>query len=135
MHSDEQAIREMVSTWLEASQAHDTETVLNLMTDDVIFLGCGRPPMRGKSDFSASQSALAGASIEARSEIQEINVFGEWAYIWTNLTVVITPENGRPMKRSGNTLSILKKENGVWRIARDANMLAPDQAEETQGNG
>lgn len=130
MHSDEQAIRDMVSKWLEASRAHDTETVLNLMTDDVIFLGCGRPPMRGKSDFAASQSALAKASIEARGDIQEIRVFGEWAYIWTNLTVVITPEGGGPMKRSGNTLSVLKKEDGVWRIARDANMLAPEGTEE-----
>src|SRR6185503_1609689 len=113
MQSDEQAIRDMVSKWLEASRAHDTETVLNLMTDDVIFLGCGRPPMRGKSDFATSQAALAKASIEARGEIQEVKVFGEWAYIWTNLTVVITPEGGGPMKRSGNTLSVLKKENGV----------------------
>ena len=135
MHSDEQAIRDMVTTWLEASRAHDSETVLNLMTDDVIFLGCGRPPMRGKSDFAASQSALASARIEAHGEIQETKVFGEWAYIWTNLTVVITPEGGEPMKRSGNTLSVLKKENHVWRIARDANMLAPDRAEGTQNNG
>jgi uncharacterized protein (TIGR02246 family) len=134
MQSDEQAIRDMVSKWLEASRAHDTETVLNLMTDDVIFLGCGRPPMRGKSDFAASQSALTKATIEARGEIQEIRVFGEWAYIWTNLTVVITPEGGGPMKRSG-TLSVLKRENGVWRIARDANMLAPDKAEGAQENG
>ena len=125
MQSDEQAIRDMVSTWLDASRTGDTETVLNLMTDDVIFLGPGRPPMRGKSEFAESQSALREAKIDAQSEIQEVKVFGDWAYIWTELTVVITPKSGQPMKRSGNTLSVLKRENGVWRIARDANMLAP----------
>ncbi len=135
MQTDEQAIRDMVSTWLDASRAGDTETVLNLMTDDVIFLGPGRQPMRGKSEFAASQSALRDATIDAHGEIQEIKVFGDWAYIWTELTVVITPTSGEPMKRSGNTLSVLKKENGVWRIARDANMLAPVSGERTQGNG
>ena len=135
MQNDEQAIRDMVSTWLDASRTGDTETVLNLMTDDVIFLGPGRPPMRGKSEFAASQSALRDATIDAHGEIQEIKVFGDWAYIWTELTVVITPKGGGPMKRSGNTLSVLKKESGVWRIARDANMLAPVQAEGTQENG
>jgi uncharacterized protein (TIGR02246 family) len=52
MQTDEQAIREVVSTWLRASNAGDTETVLSLMTEDVVFLVPGQPPMRGKSGFA-----------------------------------------------------------------------------------
>jgi uncharacterized protein (TIGR02246 family) len=122
----------MVSTWLDASRAGDTETVLSLMTDDVIFLGCGRPPMRGKSAFAESQSAFAESQsalehikIDATGEIQEVKVLGDWGYLWTTLTVVMTPQNGAPNTRTGNTLSIVKKEDGVWRIVRDANMLGP----------
>jgi len=52
-------------------------------------------------------------------------VLGEWAYLWTELTVVMTRKTGgAPIKRAGNTLSILRKENGAWVIFRDANMLA-----------
>jgi ketosteroid isomerase-like protein len=52
-------------------------------------------------------------------------VLGEWAYIWTHLSIVITPKNGAPaVKRAGNTLSILQKQNGSWLLVRDANMLA-----------
>jgi len=29
------------------------------------------------------------------------------------------------MKRAGHTLSVLKKQNGKWVLARDANLLAP----------
>ena len=29
------------------------------------------------------------------------------------------------MTRAGHTLSILKKQNGKWVLARDANMLSP----------
>jgi uncharacterized protein (TIGR02246 family) len=125
MQSDEQAIRELVATWLSASKAGDTEKVLSLMAEDVVFLVPGQPPMRGKAAFAAGQSALQQFEIEATSEIQEVNVVGEWAYLWTKLTVVVTPKKGgAPVKRMGNTLSILQKQAGAWVIVRDANMLA-----------
>jgi uncharacterized protein (TIGR02246 family) len=125
MHDDEKAIRELISTWLSASKAGDTEKVLSLMADDVVFLMAGKPPMHGKAAFAAAQSGLKNVEIEATSNIQEIRVLGDWAYIWTELSVVITPENGAPNKRAGHTLSVLQKQNGAWVIARDANMLAP----------
>ncbi len=124
MQNDEQAIRELVATWLSASRAGDTEKVLSLMADDVIFLVAGHPPMRGKAAFAASQSSLKQIDIQATSDIQEIKVLGDWAYLWTELSVVMTPrDGGAPIKRAGNTLSVLHKQNGAWVIARDANML------------
>jgi uncharacterized protein (TIGR02246 family) len=90
-----------------------------------VFLIAGQPPMRGKAAFAASQSALKAAKIDATSDIQEIKVMGDWAYIWTKLSVVITLANGAaPTSRAGNTLSILRRQAGNWLIARDANMLA-----------
>jgi uncharacterized protein (TIGR02246 family) len=63
---------------------------------------------------------------EGTSEIEEIKVFGEWAFMRTKLTVTITPPGGaEPMTRAGHTLSILKRQNGKWLLARDANLLAP----------
>ena len=124
--NDEQAIRDLVNTWLSASKAGDTKKVLSLMAEDVVFLVTRQPPMRGRAAFAASQSALAGIDLDATAEIQEIKVFGEWAYIWNKLSVVMTPKTGGAVvKRAGNTLSILQKQNGAWVIFRDANMLAP----------
>jgi uncharacterized protein (TIGR02246 family) len=124
MENDEQAIRQLVTTWLDASRAGDTEKVLSLMADDVVFLVTGQPPMRGKAAFAASQIALKAAKIDATSEIQEIKVMGDWAYMWTTLSVVITlPNGGAPTRRAGNTLSILRRQADNWLIARDANML------------
>jgi uncharacterized protein (TIGR02246 family) len=125
MQDDEQAIRQLLTTWLDASKAGDTEKVLNLMTEDVVFLVTGQPPMRGKAAFAASQAALKNAKIEATGEIQEIKVLGDWAYMWTRLSVVITAAGAAtPTKRVGNTLSILRRQADGWVIARDANMLA-----------
>jgi uncharacterized protein (TIGR02246 family) len=126
MSKDEQAIRDLVASWLSASKAGDTQKVLSLMAEDVVFLMPDREPMRGKSAFAANQPPLQQQfDLDASSDIQEIKVFGEWAYIWTKLSVVMTPKTGgTPVKRTGNTLSILKKKAGTWVIFRDANMLA-----------
>jgi uncharacterized protein (TIGR02246 family) len=131
MSSDEQEIRALVATWMAATKAGDVEKVLSLMAEDVVFLLPGQPPMVGKSTFAAAaraQSKQASPQFEGTSEIQEIKVIGDWAFMWTKLKVVVTPPGGAPpMTRAGHTLSILKKQNGRWLLARDANMLSPVQ--------
>jgi uncharacterized protein (TIGR02246 family) len=127
MHSDEQQIRELVATWMAATQTGDVETVLSLMTDDVVFLMPGRAEMR-KAEFAAqarAQSSQSAPSFAGTSAIQEIQVAGDWAFMWTKLTVVVTPPGGAAVKRAGPTLTVLKKDAGRWRLARDANLLSP----------
>jgi len=126
MPNDEQEIRQLVATWMAASKAGDAETVLSLIADDAVFLAPGQPPMR-KADFAAAASAQSGPDapqIDGTSEIQEIKVLGDWAFMRTTLTVVVTPPgSAQAVTRAGHTLSILQKKNGKWLLARDANML------------
>ena len=133
MEKDEREIRTLVETWMSATKAGDVETVLGLMTDDVVFLVPGRPPM-SKSEFAAASrtqakgtqsKGVAAPRIDGKSEIQEIRVLGDWAYMWARLSVTMTPPGGAATKRAGHTLSVLRKQNGKWLLARDANMLAP----------
>jgi uncharacterized protein (TIGR02246 family) len=125
MGNDEREIRELVERWMSASREGNTETVLGLMTEDVVFLGAGRPPMVGREAFAAASTGQSAFEISGTSEIQEVKVLGEWAWMWTRLSVVMTPRDGdRPVRREGHTLSVLRKEEGRWRLARDANMLA-----------
>ena len=129
MSNDEREIRQLITTWIEATKAGDTDTVLSLMTNDVVFLVTGRPPMIGKAAFATAMQAPAGSGapkIGGQSEVEEVQVLGDWAFMRTRLTVVVTPPGGAPsMTRAGYTLSILKKQDGKWLLARDANMLAP----------
>ena len=128
MQSDEEEIRQLVSTWMAASKAGDVDTVLSLMADDVVFLMPGQPVMH-KGDFAVATRAQSGQEapqFDGTSEIQEIRILGDWAFMWTNLTVVVTPPGGaQSVTRAGHTLSILKKQSGKWVLARDANMLVP----------
>jgi uncharacterized protein (TIGR02246 family) len=126
MPDDEQAIRELIQTWLAASQKGDLQTVLGLMSDDVIFMVPGLDPF-GKEAFSATFKALTGVHFETSSEIKEIKLLGDWAYLRNYLEVTMTPPGGgAPLRRSGHTLTILRKEpDGRWLVARDANLLVP----------
>jgi len=127
MTSDEQQIRDLVASWMAATKVGDVGTVLSLMSDDVVFLVPGQQPF-GKEGFAATLKPPAGTpapQIDGRSEIQEIRIAGDWAFMWTRLRVEITPPGGKPVKRAGHTLTVLHKSAGKWRLARDANMLTP----------
>ena len=130
MDSDEQAIRAVITTWMQASADGDLPRVLELMADDVVFLGAGRPPMRGKDAFAAATRAMEGkVRLEGDANTQEVRVFGDWAYSWNQLTVTMHPaDGGTPKRLTGPVLSILRKlPDGRWVFFRDANMLAPEQ--------
>jgi uncharacterized protein (TIGR02246 family) len=126
MDNDEQAIRALIDKWLAATRAGDTATVLNLMADDVVFLVPGVEPF-GKDVFAANSAGMKGFGIEGKSEIQELEIVGDWAWMRTRLRVAVTPPNGKEMVRSGYTLTILRKESdGRWVLARDANLLTAE---------
>jgi len=126
--TDEQMIRSVVQTWMDASLAGDLPRVLELMDDDVVFLGAGRPPMRGKEAFAAQSRAMQGkVRFEGKAEVQEVRVFSDWAYSWVQLHVTVHPEDGSaPKIMAGPAMSILRRTpEGRWVMFRDANMLAP----------
>jgi uncharacterized protein (TIGR02246 family) len=122
---DEQAIRAVVDKWLAASKSGDLPTVLSLMADDVIFMVPGKEPF-GKEEFAAINREMKDLRIEGTSDIKEIKVLGDWAWMRNHLTVTVTPPNGQAVQRSGYTLTIFKKNpDGAWVIIRDANLLTP----------
>lgn len=127
MTSDEQEIRQVVSTWMIATKAGDIDTVLSLMTEDVVFLLPGRAPMKGRAAYAEaarSQPGQPAPKFDGTSDIQEVTICGDFAYMWTNLTVIVTPPGSdQSITRAGNTLTIFRKVNGRWLLARDANML------------
>mgnify|MGYP003703732833 FL=1 len=126
MTDDERAIRNVVETWLAASKAGDLPTVLSLMTDDVLFLTPGQAPF-GKEAFAAMSNGLKDVQVDGTSDIQEVQVFGDIAYLRNALRIVITMPDGKVVRRSGQTLTILRKEaDGKWRLVRDANLVVAE---------
>jgi uncharacterized protein (TIGR02246 family) len=123
MTDDERAIRQVVDTWMAASQSGDLATILSLMTDDVIFMVPGEEPF-GKEAFAAASKGMRNIQIEGSSEILELKVLSDWAFVRNRVEITATPPSGNTIRRSGYTLILLRKEiDGQWRLARDANLL------------
>ena len=126
MSDDERAIRDLIATWMSASQAGDTDTVLSLMTDDVVFMVPGREPF-GKAAFAAAVAGHEGRAHGGQQRHPRAAGAGR-------LGLPAQPPAdrgdatpaGNAIRRAGYTLTILRKEpDGQWRLARDANLLTP----------
>jgi uncharacterized protein (TIGR02246 family) len=122
--NDEQVIRQLIDTWMQASKAGETQTVLDLMTDDVVFMTPGREPF-GKEAFAASSNAMKDMTIDGHASIVELQILGEWAYLRNHIDLTITAPGTDPQHRRGYTLTILQKQSdGRWLLARDANLVS-----------
>jgi len=124
MSDDEQAIRQLVQDWMDFTRRGEFDRVLNLMTDDALFLTPGQKPF-GKIEFGEHSESSRGVRIEGSNEIQELYVSGKWAWMRSAITITATPPEGEPVRRSGYTLTVLRKgDDGHWRLFRDANLMS-----------
>jgi uncharacterized protein (TIGR02246 family) len=127
MGSDERAIREVQSVWIDAVNAGDLVRLLTLMADDVVFLNPGRAPI-GRDGFSAAFSAAhQQARIRCNSELEEVVVVGEVAYTRSRDSLSVTPIAGAEATQlAGHRITVWRKQpDGRWLLARDANVLSP----------
>jgi uncharacterized protein (TIGR02246 family) len=124
MTDDERAIRDLVDTWMTASKAGDTDTVLSLITDDIVFMLPGHEPF-GKAQFAEMSKKQQGMRIDGSSKIIELQVLGDWAFMRNYVDVTVTPPGAAPIRRTGYTLTLVRKNaDGRWQLARDANLVA-----------
>ncbi|MEQ1884350.1 MAG: SgcJ/EcaC family oxidoreductase [Bryobacteraceae bacterium] len=129
MPTDEQVIRNVLETWMRESKSGNVAALADLMSEDVVFLVTGHPPIRGRAKFLETfQQMMPFIEMDGTSTPQEIQVSGDLAYCWNHLTVKVTPkQGGTERKRSGYTLSVFRKSpDGAWRLIRDANLLADE---------
>jgi uncharacterized protein (TIGR02246 family) len=124
---DTRQIRQLIDAWIAASNARDLPALMDMMTDDVVFMTPGRAPF-GKAEFAADSQRMKSVAIDARAQVQEIEIFGARATIRNHIRVELTSPGQAPKRMSGYAMSILRKgTDGRWRIARDANLVMPEQ--------
>ncbi|GAB2867870.1 SgcJ/EcaC family oxidoreductase [Pseudoduganella ginsengisoli] len=126
--NDEQAIRAVIAQWMDATRLGNVDAVLPLMTEDVVFMVPGQPPMTGRDSFAAGMRGMATTHrVMPDSVVEEVAVSGDMAYCRTRLEVRIEPlGGGAAVRRAGYTLSVFRRSaDGQWQLARDANLLAP----------
>jgi uncharacterized protein (TIGR02246 family) len=127
MGSDERAIRELHSAWIDAVNAGDPLRLLGLMADDVVFLNPGRAPF-GRDGFPAGfSSAHQQYWLRCTSELEEVVVVGDLAYTLCQDSLSLTPRaGGATTQLTGDRITIYRHQrDGRWLLARDAHTLSP----------
>lgn len=125
MTSDEQQIQQVLEAWHRHSAAGELDAILDLMTEDAVFLRCGTPPMNKQAFADGFRDWADRATIESKYEVKEIRTSGDVGYLWSYLSITMTSkENGNSTEREGHVLSIFRKSGaGKWQLARDANLI------------
>jgi uncharacterized protein (TIGR02246 family) len=139
MKLDEQALREVHTTWIAAVNAGDLGCLLSLMTDDVVFLSPGREPF-GKDGFTGGfLGAHRQYQLNCISELQDVVIVGpgdgmQVAYTLACDSLSITPRGdaeaegkagGETKHLAGHRLTVYRKHpDGRWLLARDAHTLS-----------
>ena len=127
MGPDEQAIRRLHSTWIEAVNAGDLEYLLTSMADDVVLLNPGGEPF-GRDGFTAGFTAAHRDNrIRCTSDLEEVVVVGEVAYTRCRDALTVIPRaGGETVQLAGHRLTVYRKQpDGRWLLARDAHTLSP----------
>ena len=112
--------------WRRLTAEGNLDGLLSLLSDDVIFLTPGNPPIT-KQDFAAGfREVAAKARIDSTQDVKELRVSGEIAYAWSHLTIVLIPnDGGKRSESSGHVLSVYQRSpSGRWLLSRDANLVA-----------
>src|SRR5437762_10157197 len=129
MGSDERAIREVHTTWIDAVNAGDLVRLLTLMADDVVFLNPGQVPF-GRDGFShAFSAAQKQAVVCCVSELEEVVVVGEVAYTRSRDALSVAQRAGGEVTQlAGHRVTLYRKQpDGRWLLARDIHTLSPAQ--------
>lgn len=123
---DSAAIRQIFQEWEEAVRSKDIPRLLNFITEDAVFMPPGQPLIRGKSQVEGLyKMSFEKFEMDQTFQIEEIQICGDWAFVWGVDSAVLTPADGGPVVHGrGMGISILQRQqDGTWKFSRGINNM------------
>jgi len=121
--ADAQAIRETNQRYIELHPQGDVAGLMELYVDDAVLMPPGEAPVVGLSNVQLSWEAFFEELTveEAESEIDEVIVFGDWAYSRGHYAETYRSNKDGTIQVDEGKFSGLwqRQEDGSWKIARD----------------
>jgi len=121
--SADSAAHQAHDAYVAAINANDLPTLLDMLTDDVVFLSAHEPVMVGKAAVRPWLEAyLKAYRTHWDKPVQEFIANGDWAFERYSYTSNDTPiAGGDRVTDTGWGLVIYHRDaDGKWRVARDA---------------
>lgn len=118
--SDEEAIRDRLTTWTKAFNERRADEVCDLFADDVLATYRGGPEA-GKAEICKrlqNAVALTDRKLAYASKIHEILVSGDLAVVRLTWTLT-TEQGGKAIVTTDEGMDVFRRDpDGVWRIHR-----------------
>jgi len=117
------AARQAHDAYVAAINSNNVDSMLAVMTDDVVFMAPNAPPFMGKAALRPwLEGYVTAYTTRWEKPVQEFVVNGDWAWERYSYSHVDTPKaGGDPLTGSGWGLIIYQRgADGVWRVARDS---------------
>ncbi len=125
LEEDQKMIADLQRRDIDANIAVDTDKIMALRTDDVVYLIPGRAPVVGQEAVHAYlediRKQLADWDMVAYEETwQEVQVVGDLAYEWGTINIrAQQASEKRESTATRNVMQVLKRQpGGDWKIAR-----------------
>lgn len=109
--------------YVDAINSNDTDAIMAVMTDDVVFMAPDTPRMVGKDAVRPWVAGyLEAFTTQWEKTTLEFVVCGEWAFEqYAYAHTDVSRENGDILVGAGKGLIVYHlDDDGVWRVARDA---------------
>ena len=119
--ADVEAIKRMNNEWNTAWSNSDIDGILALWDNDGISMPPGSSPYIGKERIRARLQFLNKTTVEnVSTNIEEIEVSGNWAFVRQTFKGTWIPKDGSESKNeSSKEIMIFNKQSdGSWKIAR-----------------
>lgn len=134
---DKQTIQRLTEDWVAALRRKDIACLTSMITEDVVFLPPGLPPVRGKQEVAAMYNRFFPqfSSVEQTVSVEDVEVAGDWAFTWGTESLVLVPQTGGTrIRMQGKGMSILRRQaDGSWKFARGINNSLPQSEPPTVG--
>ncbi|MGD2124391.1 MAG: SgcJ/EcaC family oxidoreductase [Gemmatimonadota bacterium] len=120
--ADLQAIRAITDNFDVAVNADDYRALAELYDDDAVRMPNEAPPQIGK-DAIREWFRLEGEQYlrEIDNVVRDVQVFGDWGYMWGDTSGLLTPMNGgEPITVDSKWMSVVRRQpDGSWKVYRD----------------
>jgi len=120
--ADVQAIRAIVDNFDAAMNSADFEAQAELYDENAIRMPANAPAQVGKSNIREWFRLEAERSVvDIDNNVRDVQVFGDWGYMWGDATGVITPRDGSdPTLVESKWMSVVRRQpDGTWKTYRD----------------
>ena len=129
---DRAAIQQLGQDWVEAVHHGDVDRLLDLVTDDAVFMPHNAPSIVGRVAVEqAYRAVFAAFEVDQTFAPEEIQVGGGWAFVRGTDAIEMKPRaGGDPVVVRGRGISILRRvEDGSWKFARGITNTASPQTQ------